>query len=298
MKPMQPMLAVQCDTANIPFPVYASPKLDGIRACIDGAVVLSRKLKPIPNEHVQELFGHDFLYGLDGELCVGPPNAKDLMQRTTSGVMTRDGEPDVTFHVFDYWTEPNTPFSRRHELMLRHAEGIAAHMPQVKLLEQRLITHNDALMMYESECLAQGYEGVMLRKPDSLYKYGRSTLREGYLLKLKRFSDSEAVVIGYEELMHNGNELQTDEMGYAKRSQHKDNLVPMGTLGALHVRDIESGVVFSIGTGYTAAHRAELWSQRDSLIGKLVKYKHFDNSGVKVAPRFPVFLGFRSPLDM
>lgn len=295
---MKPMLAVQCDTDNIPFPVYASPKLDGIRAVVSGGVLLSRKLKPIPNNYTQDLFGIPFLEGLDGELCVGPPNAKDLMQRTTSGVMSHDGEPDVTFYVFDYWTDPAIPFSQRHTTIAHNAQSIMSTVPRVKVLEQRLITHNDALLMYEAECLAKGYEGVMLRKHDSRYKYGRSTLREGVLLKLKRFSDGEAVVIGVEELMHNANELQSDEMGYAKRSNHQANLVPMGTLGSLVVRDVATGVEFSIGTGYTAAHRAELWALRDTLPGMLVKYKHFDNAGVKVAPRFPVYLGFRNPLDM
>jgi DNA ligase-1 len=34
-----------------------------------------------------------------------------------------------------------------------------------------------------------------------------------------------------------------------------------------------------------------------TLAGKIAKYKHFE-VGVKEAPRFPVFLGFRNPLDM
>jgi len=35
----------------------------------------------------------------------------------------------------------------------------------------------------------------MLRHPQSPYKQGRSTPKEAYLLKVKRFSDGEAVIV-------------------------------------------------------------------------------------------------------
>jgi DNA ligase-1 len=37
------------------------------------------------------------------------------------------------------------------------------------------------------------------------YKFGRSTVRDNILLKVKRFLDDEAVVIDIEEKMHNEN---------------------------------------------------------------------------------------------
>ena len=46
-----------------------------------------------------------------------------------------------------------------------------------------------------------------------------------------------------------------------------------------------------------SALRKQLWEIRDTLIGKMVKYKYF-NIGVKVAPRLPVFLGFRDSSDL
>ena len=42
--------------------------------------------------------------------------------------------------------------------------------------------------------------------PNAPYKQGRSTVREGYLLKVKTFLDDEATVVRFEERMHNGNE--------------------------------------------------------------------------------------------
>lgn len=148
----------------------------------------------------------------------------------------------------------------------------------------------------EEHYLGLGYEGVMLRNPQSLYKHGRATEKSQDLLKVKRFVDAEAEIIGYEELLHNNNEPTTNELGYTERSSNKENLVGANTLGALICKTTE-GIVFKIGTGYDAALRQKLWNERESLIGKLVKYKYFA-VGVKEAPRFPVFIGIRYKEDM
>jgi DNA ligase 1 len=139
---------------------------------------------------------------------------------------------------------------------------------------------------------------VMLRHrsgPKSRYKFGRSTAKEGTLLKLKRFTDDEAVIVGFEEELFNGNAAVVDELGHTKRSSHQENMVGKGRLGAM-VCKTRDGVEFRIGTGFVASQRQELWDTRSSLVGKLVKYKHFP-IGAKTAPRFPVFLGFRSEID-
>lgn len=296
---MKPMLAVEAPK-DIKFPVYASAKLDGIRAVIKDGMAMSRTMKPIPNSYVQDQIGQDLFNGLDGELTVGPAFDKNVMQATTSGVMSRDGEPDFTFWIFDFWNDGQMPYGERLRLMERaFKDGALGNYPRIKLLRQTLIQNEQELHAFEAVTLEAGYEGVMIRSPMGVYKFGRSTAREGYLLKVKRFADGEAVVIGAEELMHNANEATVDELGYTKRSSHQENKVPMGTLGALKVRDVTTGIEFSIGTGYTAAKRAELWAMHlaGSLLNKIAKYKHFE-VGVKEAPRFPVFQGFRDPLDM
>ena len=96
---IKPMLATEADFNKLRYPVYTQPKLDGIRVIIKNGVVYSRSLKPIPNKHIQALFGH--MDGVDGELIVGNPTAHDVFQKTTSGVMSKYGEPDVTLYAFD-----------------------------------------------------------------------------------------------------------------------------------------------------------------------------------------------------
>src|SRR5690606_40344965 len=115
--------------------------------------------------------------------------------------------------------------------------------------------------------------GVMLRHPDGPYKHGRSTTKEGWLLKVKRFEDSEAQVIGYSEAQHNANEAKRNELGQLERSSHKAGKVGKQTLGALAVKDLKTGVEFDIGTGFTESQRQLLWAMGDNLMGKVVKYK-------------------------
>lgn len=296
----QPMLAGK-NPKTLLFPRLASAKIDGIRAVVKDGILLSRTLKPIPNTYTQELFGVEALEGLDGELTVGPYNSSDLMQRTTSGVMTEEGEPDVTYWVFDFWTHPNTCFSDRYKKLELASKsgyiGAATSHSRVKLLPHYLINDMDELEAFEAGMLSEGFEGIMSRTLSGPYKYGRSTGNEGYLIKHKRFKDAEAVIIGFEERMHNANESKTDERGYAKRSSHKDNLIPMGTLGSFRVRD-SLGREFNVGTGMSDAQRAQFWAIRETLVGTFLTYKSFEMTGVKNLPRFPVFKAFRDVRDI
>jgi DNA ligase-1 len=298
------MLAAK-DASCIVYPVMVSPKLDGIRALVRGGVVLSRSLKPIPNKHVQDLFGLDVLEGFDGELCVGPPNAPDVMQRTNSGVMSIEGTPDVVYHVFDLHNEPTLNFESRYGELARRTVnyGKATGTSRVRLVVHHIANSPEELRTLEEAALDVGFEGAMVRLPAGPYKYGRSTAREGFLVKIKRFEDAEAVIIGVEEMMHNDNEKLADELGHAKRSTHQANKRAAGTLGALICQRASDGVTFNIGTGIglTAALRAQLWllhTQTGGLVGQLVKYRHFAASGVKTAPRFPLFISLRDPRDL
>ena len=289
MKPFKPMLASPFDEALLKFPVLASPKLDGVRAIVRGGVVLSRALKPIPNKNVQKRFKH--LEHFDGELIVGAANDPDVLRTTTSGVMRVDGDPDVSFHVFDHIQEPTAPYLSRLQLVKdRPRKG-----GSVLIVDQTILQKLERLNEYEPSILAQGYEGVMLRRPEAPYKFGRSTAREGYLLKIKRFHDAEFEIVGFEEEMFNANEATTSELGHTKRSSHKANKVPKGRLGALVLK--YGDTTFNCGTGFNDAERERIWAERERYLGKLAKIKYFAH-GIKDVPKLPSFLGIRDVRDM
>ena len=287
---MHPMLSATAgDLKLLKYPLLASPKLDGIRAIVQDGKLMSRNLKRIRNAYTQAKFGMHAIDGLDGELIDGAHDAT-VFRRTTSSVSRAMGEPkDVKFWVFDVQM-PNAPFKDRYGYLSNTL------WPQgVKVVPHKWVNSPLEAQAFEEECLNMGFEGIMLRDPEGPYKEGRSTLREGYLMKVKRFEDAEAEIVGFEERMHNANELTRDELGRAKRSHHAENMVGRGDLGALLVRGINGqyeGCSFSIGTGFDDHDRATFWSERTALVGKVVKYKFFP-MGSKEAPRFPVFLGFR-----
>lgn len=301
----KPMLAAAVKDPNkLTFPLIASPKLDGVR-CVIGypGQPLSRSLKLIPNRWVQKVIGSPvglkLLLGLDGELIVGSPTSKTVFNTTSSAVMSHDGEPVFHFYVFDDFSCPDLPFLQRRVRIAAAYNRLGF----VKEVQQYQVHDLESLLRFEQESLALGYEGIMLRKPDSIYKFGRSTMKEGHLMKLKRFEDGEAVVIGMTELMRNDNEAMLDSLGYKQRSTTAAGMRNGGTMGSLIARDLKTGVQFEIGTGFSAEDRAWFWEKIgpcltwSDKVNLVVKYK-YQPVGVKDKPRFPVYLGIRDRRDM
>lgn len=299
-KPFRPMLAEHApeDLEALRYPVMVSPKLDGIRAVKVGGRLLSRKLLLIPNDFVRSEL-EDVPEGLDGELMVSGG-----FSSVSSAIMSKHGQPDFTFNVFDWHGLGNEHgYSTRYEFL---RTTLPKH-PRVRVVPHALVHTQEELLTLEASFLDQGFEGAMLRDPEGPYKHGRATTRQGWLLKLKRFKDVEAIVVGYEQLMHNANEPVTDELGLTKRSHAQEGKVPMEMLGALRCKTIPHHVEFSIGAGFTRKQRENFWLIRDSLEGRLVKYKHQPHTaeeletaareGKVLKPRIPIFLGFRDRRD-
>lgn len=296
----KPMLAAKADDDSdylkLRYPTLVSPKIDGIRAIVQGGVLVSRKLKPIPNLHTQKLFGRPELEGLDGELCIGQPWSAGLFNRTQSGVMSVGGTPDVTWWIIDKLPtdDPTRIFSQRLDMAKRQ---VGMH-PAVRIISRHISYSFSAVSILEEQALAQGYEGIMLCDPYGVYKQGRSTFREQGLIKIKRFEDDEAEIIGTFEQMENTNEQVENELGRSKRSSHKAGMVGKDTLGGFVCRSLSFTGEFNIGTGLglTDSLRYDLWGQRDRLVGLRIKFK-YQKCGTKDLPRVPIFLGFRDPID-
>lgn len=298
-----PMLATPKIPEPVRFPVYGSFKIDGVRGMVRSATLLSRALKPIPNIGAQTFLGHSMLEGLDGELIGGDdPAARGLMQLSTSVLMTEDDARPWNYFVFDLCSDEwiGKPFEERHRALVSAFNNVSftnSITPRIHLLQQHLLEDQYQMDAFEEKALAAGYEGVICKDPAAPYKFGRSTQKQGWCFKLKRFIDGEVIVTGYEEEMANANEAAVNELGRTARSSHQAGKIPKGTLGALIGTDVASKQSTRLGTGFTAAQRLEFWGHRDRLVGRIAKYKHFPH-GVKDKPRHPVFLGFRDKRDM
>lgn len=296
-----PMLATNVDLEQLRYPVLCSPKLDGIRCVKVGGKALARSLKPVPNAHVRELVESFLEDGMDGELVLADPTAP--FNQVSSAVMSREGQPDVRFFLFDWCraSDRERPFALRWaDAQDWYASASEPSKAFVRLVPQVLVRGEGALLQEHSENVQLGFEGTMIRSLTGRYKFGRSSVREQFLLKLKGFEDDEAAVVGFHPLMSNQNELGKDELGHAKRSSAKEGLVAQEMLGSLDVV-MADGTEFNLGGGFTVAQRVELWRTREQLLSRLVTFKHQPPPGGRpegTPPRCPVFKGFRDPKDL
>lgn len=315
----QPMKGVPApaDLSSLRYPILASEKIDGWRALVvdidwardnipcaakhqhyfdraEHAIVLSASLKPISNWSVQRRLDRNDLIGCDGELI-----ASEQFNQTSSALASHDGVPAFAFCIFDLFNKPNDPFrSRLLKLQLKdlplgdYNTEFRVH-PHEQLLDSMDLTEF-------LDHLPLNAEGAVTRNPLGLYKFGRATLKQQDMLKIKPFTDAEAVVIGVEELLHNENDSEINQLGLQRRSHHKAGRIPSGKLGALRCRSLNpDGTIdlvapeFKIGTGFTDADRCLLWLQRTELYNRIVKFKSMRHGELN-APRHPVFLGFRA----
>lgn len=293
---MKPLLATEIESLKtLKYPKLYSNKLDGIRCLIHPTLgPVTRSLKPIPNNFVREYLKEIAAPGLDGELIVGSPTAPDVFRNSTSGIMSYEGKPEFTFHVFDNFLV-NDIFTNRYENILLPIVDL--DRKYFELVDQIEVNNEEEVLIQEAKSIELGYEGGILRSPNSLYKYGRSTLREEIMLKVKRYQDDEATIVGFEEQLHNANEATINELGHTTRSSHKENMIGKNTLGAIIVKCDKFQEEFNIGTGFNDILRRKLWEEKTNLIGKVVTFKYF-LVGIKDRPRFPVFKGFRDINDI
>ena len=283
---------------QLQYPIFASPKLDGIRCLIHPELgPVTRTLKPIPNHYIRETLNRECVTGLDGELIVGNPYDPETYNRTTSQVMSREGEPEFMFYVFDQFTNPERPYGERLNAVYEQVENACENLREFLAVVSSVETYNEQdIIHYLNEECSLGGEGVILRGHDSPYKYGRSTRKQQYLLKIKNMEDAEAEIVGFMQLYKNENPAVQNELGYTERGHAQAGRVLLPMLGALVVRNDEFGE-FELGTGFTRDMRIAIWEDQENYRGQLVKFK-FKRVGMKDKPLIASFKGFRDRRDL
>ncbi|MGP4845011.1 DNA ligase [Marinobacter sp. 1Y8] len=232
---------------------WVSEKLDGVRAYWDGKQLISRQGHRF---HAPDWFLTDFPeQPLDGELWMGRGRFSE-----TSGAV-RKLEPvdaewrQIRLMVFDL-PSSRAPFSERVVQM----KALVSGSPYIAMIDQRRASSHDALMEQLDQVVANGGEGLMLHDGNSLYRAGRTD----DVLKVKRYQDAEAVVVGHTE-------------GNGKYE---------GQLGALIV-ERKDGRRFKLGTGFSDAQRAD-----PPPMGAEVTFKYYGLTSTGL-PRFASFLRVR-----
>ena len=238
-----------------------SEKLDGVRGYWDGKQLLSKNGNPF---HPPAAFTRNFPpFALEGEIWGG----RRTFEKTVSIVKKQqphDGWLELQFAIFDV-PQATGGFTRR---LQKAKDWFADHPSQFAfVIPQETIKDNGQLKTVLLRVEKSGGEGLIVRKPDTLYANGRS--RD--ILKVKNFFDMEAVVIAHIE-------------GKGRNR---------GRLGSLLVELPKNKTIrFKIGTGFSD-------EERDSPppVGSIITFKYygFYESGL---PRFPSFLRIRTDTSL
>lgn len=185
---------IEYDEKVDPTGLLMGEKYDGIRVLWNGKELISRAGKPLKAPHFfTEGLPKTFL---DGELWVGRNKFESLISITR----TKKEDPwvDLTYIVFDT-PQVQQPFEARLDSIKKLS--LPKH---VKVAEYIKCTGRSHMKQYLQSILDGGGEGIVLRKPGSLYVSGRCS----ELLKLKPYQESE---VRFKSLHQNSGGLLCDQ---------------------------------------------------------------------------------------
>lgn len=298
----KPMLAEDAIEEKIKFPVIVEIKADGCRLLHITGKATGRSLKQYKNKYTSNLFSDEKYAWLDGEAYAGTDMyAQDLCRKTTSALNRIEGEPYISWMVFDFLhpIAADKPYLERLLMLEDYVESMKHRglFENVVMVPRKLVFSLDELLQFEQEQLALGAEGIILRDPSGMYKNGRSTVKEGGLLRIKRFTSEEAICIGIKEGNTNNNTAKVNELGKTERSSHKENMIPNGEVGTIIAKSLKKGLTFDCSPGnMTQAECKYYFEHQEELIGKVFTFKHFEK-GFKNTYRFPTFVSIRLDED-
>ena len=131
---------------------------------------------------------------------------------------------------------------------------------------------HDIMNRYAQDCVAEGFEGIMIKSLDAPYECKRSDS----WMKWKPTISVDLNIVGFEE-------------GTGRNA---------GRLGAIICEgdDNDRRIYVNVGTGFSDALRDEYWTNRDHLLGHLVEVQAdavTQNQDGTHSLRFPRFLRFR-----
>jgi len=260
--------------SRITYPVLVQPKLDGRRGLSfrsGGRVGLqSRGGDPYTVQHIlrelEATLPEDMV--LDGELYIHGASRQYIGSLITR---PREESAQLEYHVYDCTllseqTRTNEQRMRDLHYWHQHSPG----MPSVRLVETTVAYSEEQVIQLHDFYVRQGYEGVMIRLRDGLYRFG---YRSGDLLKYKNFEDDEFEIISY-------------TVGKGDWEN-----VPI-----FRCR-MKTGVEFDVAPKGTTAERYQMLLEAPSLVGKMltVRYQGFTDDGNL---DFPVGIEIRGREDM
>lgn len=200
--------------------IYAQRKLNGVRVVAhlvgEGTTasphrveIYSRKLglylgfHKLNEQIMNVLKAHPKLY-LDGELYKHHKSLQDI-----SGIARRaekeEAHEELEYHIFDCFYPPHKD-KPDHSITFETANNLIDKILDAKTLEtnpllkrvETVRVHNEEeLTAYLEKFLAEGYEGMMLRRAHMPYKFSYGDTRTTSTLKVKPRFENEYKIVGY-----------------------------------------------------------------------------------------------------
>ena len=194
---------------------YASRKIDGVRCSMfwDGKEIkTSSRGGGHYNYSTTHITQHPLLIEyfkkhpdivLDGELY---KHGKSLQQISGAARLEKNAvDCDwLQYFVYDIMI-PNVPFKDRLKLLIEFAKEVHIGFDpyhvfkdgdlQVQIVPQTKVSGYDNIIKLHNKYVEEGWEGVVIRDPNANYEFGS---RKNIMIKVKRYQDSEFVVVDYE----------------------------------------------------------------------------------------------------
>jgi ATP-dependent DNA ligase len=251
---------------DIKFPCFIQPKLDGTRCvAVPNKGLFSRLKKRFP--HMEHIIGEINKLPpsiiLDGELYSHELTFQEivgLVKRETLKKGDEEKQKKIKFHVYDIISDQ--PYSVRYaNLQLLFRRNRFEHLV---LVQTDNCDNSSKIPEQHAKYVEDGYEGLMLRNKDGLYKGVRSK----DLQKFKCFEDAEYKIVDY-----------TCGKGL------EDGCV-------IWECETKTGQRFTCRPRGTREDREEYFINGDKYIGKMltIRYQELTNDGL---PRFGVGIAIR-----
>lgn len=287
-------------------PYMASIKLDGIRCIFKKGEMLSRSFKPISNKQLNERFAPMKELSLetgiiyDGEIYSTELNFQELMHYCRTEDLNVEGEElpkSINFYCFDA-LDMNHLDATAIERNINLCEELRKKgIPFVSVIPQNIVSTPEEVKKLFEDAIENGFEGLILKAPDSLYKFGRITAKSGDGYKFKPYRTWELPITGVIQSteVNSAVERKIDELGYHHTSRKKEDRIPVEKASAVTV--MWEGTELKVTLSTTDKEKEEIWKNRDSYIGKYIEFKGM-LVGAKEVPRHAVSVRFRSDLDV
>jgi DNA ligase 1 len=275
---VEPMLAKNYDdyVDKISYPVFAQPKLDGIRCIVTKDGMYSRNGKTINScPHVREKLQYVFdqcpHIVLDGELYCDKLN-NDFNKICSLVKKTKPTGDDLVeaADMIQYWIYDIVDTDLLFENRITLIEKLINTSLTIQKVPTGKLKSKDELDIHYGACMDHGFEGQMVRL-NSTYENKRSKS----LLKRKEFQDREYTILDIIE-------------GDGNRT---------GMAGAMVFKN-ELGIEFNSNIKGDRAYLKELLDNKNEYIGREATVKYFNlTPAPNCLPRFPFVIKIREAIE-